>query len=220
LRRFLITITGAKWNRDEWPKFVDKTVDIPANCLYDLNPEHNSLSVWELADDESNFERLATALAANRDNLSHIDCLLFRGDVFSSLGLTTLSSKGKTPDEHANQQSHRDLNDLSGKVITDFAIKISQHGETKRISKKQILEMLKKGVQKKELSIESVPEKLRAKIVGLAPIASIENGVSPEEANIGSQPTVPHPINSVEIPMSIKDHCRAIGALIIRRFRI
>lgn len=156
------------WQKDAVPPFVP-TGDIPADCLGDLRTQENELSVWHIEDDKSNLNRVLTALAACCEFVSNFDCLLFDHAVVTRLGLKMNQADGETPDNVANQSWHRDLVELSGKRMLDFAIEIFHGGETQRFPKKQVLELLKAAIAANEIDQSRLGQRVLREISNSAP---------------------------------------------------
>jgi hypothetical protein len=162
--RLLLKIRKSRWEKTSLPAFLPKG-DIPADCLTDLNIETNTLSVWYVEDDESNLNRVLTALAATRDSVSNFDYLLFNYTVVAALGLKISKTDGKTPDNVANRLWHRDLTELSGRSVLAFALAVFYNSDVKRIQERKILEWLKGAAANGEISSSILRPKLAGKVL-------------------------------------------------------
>ncbi len=123
----------------------------------------NSLSVWELAEDESNLQRVIAALAASRSLVEHLDYLVFDSDIPDRAGLKIRNIPGSTADKDANAW-HRDLAEISGRKLLAFAIEVFQNSSRSRCSEKQILAMIKAAIERKEIDRSKLAETLLQKI--------------------------------------------------------
>jgi hypothetical protein len=164
--RLLLKIRKALWERTSLPAFLPKG-DIPADCLANLNIGDNALSVWYVEDDESNLDRVLTALAATRDVVSHIDYLVFDYTVVTNLGLKISKTDGDTPDNFANRSWHHDLTELTGRGVLGLAIAIFYDSDVKRIPQKRILECLKGAVRNSEIDSLRLRPEVAAKVLAV-----------------------------------------------------
>jgi len=160
--RLLIKVQKRLWDRQQ-PAFVDPG-DICADGLIDLNVKDNRLSVWEVAEDNANLERVLTALAANCTYTSKIDYILFDSGVPLKLGLAIKSTPGGTPDSKANETWHRDLIELSGKKLLAFALAAFENASRERCQEHKVVNMLKGAIERNEIEQSKLSEVLLAKL--------------------------------------------------------
>ena len=153
---FLRTVRQARWLKEEAAPFL-AVDDVPADSVCDLPTQQNLLSVWEVAEDRSNVERLVRAMAIGRDKIAAMGYVLFDSDLLPAAGIVTVPNAGKSPDEGANPW-HRDL-EVSGNKLVALTKAILQHGESGTVLKARLSELVEQGIQNKEL-----PETLRAKL--------------------------------------------------------
>jgi hypothetical protein len=132
--------------------------DVPADPLGDLATSENRLSVWEVAVDRSNVERIVRAIAVTRQKIADMGYVLFDSSVLATAGIDTVAEIGETPDEGANNW-HRDLIELSGNKLVILTKLILESGESGTILKKRLEQLVTDGVEQKQL-----PEKCRSKI--------------------------------------------------------
>jgi hypothetical protein len=132
--------------------------DVPADPLGDLATTENRLSVWEVAIDRSNVERIVRALAVTRQKIADMGYVLFDSSLLATAGIDAVAENGETPDEGANNW-HRDLIDLSGNKLVILTKLILENGESGTVLKKRLEQLVTDGVEQKEL-----PEKCRSKI--------------------------------------------------------
>src|SRR5215510_4864620 len=94
-------IRKTRWYRTESFDWLPNG-ELPADPLSDLGTKSNELSVYHVAADESNLDRIIASLAANVDQLAHVDFALFDESVISELGIKIKPSKGDLPDDQVN----------------------------------------------------------------------------------------------------------------------
>lgn len=151
----LRTVRQNRWYKDGAAAFLESD-DVPADPLGDLATASNELSVWEVAADRSNLERIVRAVVLTKDKVAVQGYVLFDSALLAEAGFTPVKAKlGKTPDEAANVW-HRDLTDLSGKRLVALARLILLHGESGAVLKKRLLQLIESGIAANE-----VPEKCR-----------------------------------------------------------
>ena len=153
----LRSVRENRWLKAEAEPWLERG-EVPADPLADLQTQGNRLSVWEVEGDRSNLERVVRALAANRERLADTGYVLFDSNLLTDAGVVATFERGNTADEEANSW-HRDLIDLSGDKLVLLARLILQNGESGRILKKRLEELVEDGIQQKQL----LPEKIRLK---------------------------------------------------------
>jgi len=146
-----------RWLKSEAAPWLAKD-DVPADSLGDLRTSQNRLSVWEVAVDRSNIERIVRALAVSSQRLDNMGYVLFDSSLLETAGINTVRENGTTPDEEANNW-HRDLIELSGKKLVALTKLILEHGESGTVLKKRLEQLVADGVEQKQL-----PEKCRSKL--------------------------------------------------------
>jgi hypothetical protein len=154
----LRTVRESRWYKSEATQWLEKG-DVPADPLGDLTTSHNCLSVWEVAADRSNVERIVRAVGVGRDRISDMGYVLFDSSILSVVGIAAETEKGATPDEEANAW-HRDLINLSGNQLVMLTRSILESGESGTVLKKRLIALVDEGIQRKEL-----PETIRSKLV-------------------------------------------------------
>jgi hypothetical protein len=154
---FLRTVRVNRWLKTEAALWLAKG-DVPADPLGDLATKENRLSVWEVAGDRSNLERIVRALAVNRDRISDMGYILFDSVHLSTADIDSVAANGQTPDAGANSW-HRDLVDLSGNKLVRLVKVLLENGESGTVLKKRLEQLVEEGIQQKEL-----PEKCRIRI--------------------------------------------------------
>jgi hypothetical protein len=153
----LRTVRENRWHKSEATQWLDKG-DVPADPLADLQTTQNRLSVWEVAVDRSNVERIVRAMAVGRDRIADMGYVLFDSSLLSTAGITHQVERGTTPDEGANGW-HLHLVDLSGNKLVMLTKLILENGESGTLLKKRLEELVDDGIRQREL-----PEKVRSKL--------------------------------------------------------
>src|SRR5712691_6024847 len=97
---FLRTVRQNRWLKDEAAPFLAAD-DVPADPLGDLRTQENLLSVWVVAEDRSNIERIVRAVALGASEIASMGYVLFDSTLLPAAGIETIESNGKSPDEGA-----------------------------------------------------------------------------------------------------------------------
>ena len=153
----LRTVRENRWYKSEAAPWLEEG-EIPADPLGDCVTTHNRLSVYQVADDKSNVERIVRAIAVGRDKLADTGYVVFKSELVDTAGIATAVELGKTPDRDVNAW-HLDLTDLSGSKLVGLVKAILENGETGTILKKRLRELVEEGIREKHL-----PEKLQGKL--------------------------------------------------------
>ena len=136
----------------------------PADCLSDLETEHNELSVWLIDDDRANLERVVAALASKRQSLVPFDCRLVPIGRVRQLRLQLSQTPGDSHDHEANQLWHRDLQFLSAGRLTSLSRCLWRRGESRRFSPAQVRKLLIAGIQQGRLNRDDLRPELAFKL--------------------------------------------------------
>lgn len=108
------------WDKPEWlPKG-----DVPAQALLDFKIENHEMSVWFVEPNNSNLDRVLTALAANRNFIDKIDYAVVDEKAITDWDIKRRQTQGKSPDDHASKEWHWDLMELSGLKLLGLAVSI------------------------------------------------------------------------------------------------
>jgi hypothetical protein len=147
------------WDKPEWLP----PGEVPAQAFLDFKLDNHEMSVWYVAHDNSNLDRVLTALAANRQYIEKIDYAVFDEAVVSKCGIARRQTHGQSPDEHASKEWHWDLIKLSGRKLLCLAERIGA-GTPLRKPKHEVQQLLAaaalEGHIKKELMNETLAVEL------------------------------------------------------------
>jgi hypothetical protein len=139
-----------RWLREPALQWLNED-DIPSDPLADLNTSEQTLSVWEVADDESNVQRIVRNLALMGNKTDSSGYVLFDSAILEQIGIDLVRADGHTPDTEANGW-HRDLVNLSGKKLVALARAVLAQGTTRIVLKKRICELIIEGVAAKQIA--------------------------------------------------------------------
>jgi len=123
----LLRAISAKKNRWVWDNlpltWLDEG-DIPASPLGNLMPKTDKLSVYEITDDRSSINRIATALAVSKQKLDVIEYIVFEESVLTEIGIEMdKQAPGETYDPDVNLW-HRDLVNISANKLVALVKRI------------------------------------------------------------------------------------------------
>jgi hypothetical protein len=147
-------IRKSKWHR------INST-EIPSDTLGDLITQNNSLSVWEINEDESNINEIIVALACSGDSISNIDYALF--DLSSLPNFKIEINEGLTPSKIANQL-HRDLISLTVNSIVNLTEIILDQSRINRVPDKKVLELVNNALANNEIDTTMLRDKVKHKL--------------------------------------------------------
>lgn len=172
----------------ELETYVDERLtndDIPADPLGDFaNTTGNSLSVWLVDEDKTNFSRVVTAMAANRERVDKFDYVLFREELLDTVGIKVAESKGDTPDAEANE-FHRNLVELSASKVVALTKNVFENRlEIGRVDKATLEESIVKAVRERQIPVARLNRKLRSTVEALLKRDDDEE----EEAELARKP--------------------------------
>jgi hypothetical protein len=153
----LRTVREHRWYKEDARPFLEAG-DVPADPIQDLNTQGHLLSVWQVADDRSNLERIVRAVAAGRGTLADMGWILFDSRRVIEAGIDVVPNIGESPDDGVNPL-HRDLS-LSGQKLVALTRIILETeidgGNSGTILKHRMRELVQAGVDNREL-----PERCR-----------------------------------------------------------
>lgn len=151
------SIRRTRWFRPNWIS----NDDVPSDPLTDFSTEENVLSIWSVKNDKSNINRIISALAARRKDISNYDYLLFDQNIIDKSNIKSKQTIGKSLDEEINESSHYDLIELTANQICSLVKEAYKNGKTVRIHHKEVASMLTKSIQNGYIDKNSVSEKIR-----------------------------------------------------------
>jgi hypothetical protein len=140
----LRAIRKNRWYKSEAVAWLPEG-EIQADPLGDLATSNNTLSVWQVEDDDSNLEKVITALASSRASISNLDYAVLNIDLLTETGIKIEINPGETPYELANVW-HRDLIELTATKIVRLAETMMQNSHILRIPEKRVLDLIKDAV--------------------------------------------------------------------------
>jgi hypothetical protein len=160
-------IRGQKWSpRYSWlPEG-----DLEADAIQDLKTENNTISLFVIEDNRSNFDRVLAALAANCTNIANFDYALIDLDALKDSGYKFTEDPGETADKDVNKW-HLNMIELSLKKLTQLAFTLVNRGEIDRKDKPYVKRCLEASVRENKLDSQLVKleDKDRA-LLGLPPL--------------------------------------------------
>ena len=135
---FLRIIRKGRWHpKVDWEGW--RPSDVQGDALLDLQTDDNVLSVFRV-DGSVGIDRVATALAANRENLSNFDYGVFDSTLLANPSIRIVQKDGGTPDEDVNHE-HYDVVNLTIVKLIQIAETVSA-SSPKRMPKGQMKEKL------------------------------------------------------------------------------
>jgi hypothetical protein len=153
-------IRKGRWYDPEDASWVPPD-DIRADVLNDLRTDGNVLSVFSIAEDRSNLNRVLAALAATRERIANVDYALFDEQTLSAMGLTMTPSPGVTPDEQVNRDCHRDIIQLSAHKVANLAVRIQRDATLCRHEEEDVKALVVEGLEAGRIQRQSPSMKLR-----------------------------------------------------------
>jgi hypothetical protein len=151
----LRTVKQHRWHKEAAAPFLAND-DVPADPVQDLRTTKNLLSVYEVAPDGPNIERIVRAVAIGGDNIANMGYVVFDSGLLPAASIEIRESKGTTPDEGANAW-HRDLV-VSGNKLVALTKAILRHGESGAVLTVRLRQLVADGIRDGQ-----IPEKLRKK---------------------------------------------------------
>jgi len=121
--------------------------EIPADPLVDLATSANRLSVWYIEADRSNLERVQVALASNGEYVSNFDYALFEDRLLEGLNVKISQTVGSTPDESANVEWHRDVEELSASKLAEIAKIVFHYCEKARVPEIEVAVKVRRAIE-------------------------------------------------------------------------
>jgi hypothetical protein len=115
---------------------------LPADPLSDLNTRNNTLSLWQIDDEEKNLGRIAAAFAVQRGKFDSFEYVLFPETVPESIGLRIVQTDADTPDLEANSLFHVDLAQMNAQHVVELAGAIQRKKRLARFQGRELIELV------------------------------------------------------------------------------
>jgi hypothetical protein len=157
MAKLLRKVKQNRWYRTDAQPLLD-IGDVPADPLGDLSTSQNRLSVYQVDGGPAHIERVARALAVGAQHLDNVGYVLFEASLLEEASIALDPTDGDTVDSVVNK-CHADLINLTGNKLVALARLILLEGKSDTILKKRIVELVREGLNSKEL-----PEKVRRKL--------------------------------------------------------
>ncbi len=154
MAKLLRKVKQNRWFRADVQHLLD-VGDVPADAIGDLSTSQNSLSVYRVEGEIAEVERVARALASGANHLDNVGYVLFDEALLAKASIEMATTNGGTVDSVVNKW-HVDLTNLTGKKLVALTTLIFLEGESGIILKKRIIELVREGLNSKEL-----PEKVQ-----------------------------------------------------------
>lgn len=119
--------------------------DTQADVLCNLKTESNSLSVWHVEDDRSNFGRVVAAFVSTWKRVDEFEYALLPWQEVQGLGIAVRQMQGISADEEANRRWHFDLAELTAIKLAHLAT-VVMNSYKDRLLPKKVSELLAAGV--------------------------------------------------------------------------
>lgn len=125
----------AKHPTADWPE----DSGLSSDALDDMRTTKGNMSVYAIMD-VADRKRVAVALAATRNDISHLDYAIFEGSGLESLGIAVRQTEGDTPDKDVNEL-HYNLGNLTVKRLAQLTEIVSdgEHGRIRQLDIKTAL---------------------------------------------------------------------------------
>jgi len=151
-------ISQAKWrtfaHEDGKPVSADAVTG-------DLRTQNNNLSLWKISD-LSEFREAALAIVSGHERLDTIDLVALDEAELSEVGLSVRETFGATPVEEL-QRIHRDVVSLTYEDLRPIAqavISGIRQERVKRISKKEILDIITDAIKNERLNLSDLKKEV------------------------------------------------------------
>ena len=173
---YLRSLKKNHWDKERnWLIQTNNTENVlarlQADIFLDLKPSGNALSVWEVAEGESNLPRIASAFISTRDDKDWLDYVLLPDGLLESLQVRKEKSPGDSCDKEVNELFHYDLLELSAQKLISMAAMIGNM-EVRRINPQKGLELLDTAISSGFIAEDKLKEGLQK---GLAKFRSKRN---------------------------------------------
>lgn len=128
-----------------------------ADALRDLETSENKLSVWLVADDETNLHDVVIALISTGDLVSKFDYVLVEYKVLEKIGIKIEHVEGQTPYKQANKW-HANLYELSAAQLFQLAREVQSGRTPERIQELVAKQMFVSAVKDGRLKADELPK--------------------------------------------------------------
>ena len=153
-------VKKSRWHaRPDWDGWEEG--DIQGDALLDLRTQDNALSVFRV-DESAGIGRIIAALAATRENLSHLDYVVFDDAPLEPIGVNMVQRDGKTPDNEVND-IHYDVVNLTVLKLVQLAQTVSQC-RPERVPKIEVKAKLRQSLESRWLDTEKVDDGLLSQL--------------------------------------------------------
>ena len=141
---------------------------IPADAVTtDLKTTENTLSFWKSrTSSEDDIREAVLALVAGRTSIEKIEIVWLEDSSLQSDTMQLIENRGRTLIEDL-VDSHTDLRPLSHQSLSQVAEAVAsaiRRGRSRQFRKKEVSEMLEQAVNESRVPLQSLPEKIRAKL--------------------------------------------------------
>ena len=154
-----------KIKKRKWDKSTDLSAGappVPADPVGDFSTDHNEVSVWLIEENDTNLERVITALSgAKTTNVSHFDYAKFDCQLVMGLALQLKESVGESPDDEANEKWHRDIIVGTADNLCSLVKSIYDNCSKQRVPSVKVRANLKEAINSGRIPPERLEEKLR-----------------------------------------------------------
>jgi hypothetical protein len=153
----------SKWR----PRAELNPEQVSADALFDVRSTNSLLSVWECPSCDQ-IDRVALALALNRETIDKIDLLTITDGDIEDLGIGVSHTTGMTPLVGASEL-HRDLGPLDVPLLSELSLRIAARIREKyhRYTQSRITKLITEALQRNEINVDQVNAKLKPKILAL-----------------------------------------------------
>lgn len=153
--KFLRKVRRGVWAKHptaDWPE----DSGLSSDALDDMRTTKGSMSVYAIMD-VADRKRIAVALAATRNDISHLDYVIFES--LESLGIAVRQTEGDTPDKDVNEL-HYNLGNLTVKRLAQLT-EIVSDGEHERIKRPDIKTALYEATRVGRLDMSQIKPSMR-----------------------------------------------------------
>jgi hypothetical protein len=155
-----------KINRNKWLQVDEAPDDVSADAITGcMRTLHNTLSVWEVQD-ENEIDEAVLAIVSAGDRLESVDVVQIDRECLVENKIDCIRTKGDTLVEEL-KDTHIDLSNLAYKELGIIACHIVdkfKEKKVKRYTEGQIKAILRDAIQQERLETENLNESIRKKL--------------------------------------------------------